>query len=489
MRHPVQLACLLAATSCVRINPSFEESEIDGESASGATGSPNADTSTSAQPTASAGGSSTTKVSTASSIGTSASTTDGPMNVEFTDDAWDGEFALAEELGELRWTQNSIQLERSSDESVLESRIFDAGSDTDWETLRWTPRAPYRTPLQLPIDGVAAAYPSGNTGLDDLVLLSHLDGGPYVHDAAIVDSTGSHVARWLGAPNNDAAADIRGVFGRGLAHDDDNDNDAYRIEVLDPVEPGLGAFTWTLWYRSESCESMYMVALDSAAVDPTNTGLHFLGCGGDEFICEDNNPSHAIGFIRGAGQLATRVCSTAVIDDGRWHHIALRRSVVGGGQTVQLFVDGELSGQTPNLTAEIADVSVNSSAAAPEEFTLAGGNDGPYSGAGAYDEFALWNRALEPDELANLYERGALEARFQVRACDEPDCSDRDFSGPGGDDIETGYLDPGLQADHTIDLSGLRLHGRYVQYRFLLRRPEFIRSPAIEAVTVSGTQH
>jgi len=488
MRRLAPFGWLLAVTGCVGLNPRFDESQTDGSSAGGGGTSSTPESSTSAASTVSGTGSSATAAATSTGIGTTDDTVGTPHAVVFTDDAWDGEFAAAEDLGSVGWNENSIQLLGTSNEGVLESRIFDAGNPTQWNELRWAPRAPYETHLQFPIDEEALAYPTGNTSVDALQFLAHLEGGPFLHDAPVEDATGLHPARWIGAPDDDASAEIRGVFGRGLSHDDNNNTAAYRIELDEAVEPGTGPFTWTVWYRSKSCSNMYMMALDSRVVDPDNAGLHFLACGGGPaFGCRDAASSHAIGFIQGAGQtVATRVCSATVIDDGRWHHIALRRTVAGTGQDLQIFVDGALSGTLPSLTTSITDVSVHPGIEEPEEFTLAGGNEASYSGAGAYDEFALWNRALQPAEIANLYRRGARVARFQVRACEEPDCSDRDFTGPGGADISAGYVDPGLQAGHTIDLSGLELNGRYIQYRFLLGRPNAMPSPAIEAVTISG---
>lgn len=483
------LALSLLAASCLGLNGQFDKAQTEGNSAGGggvsSTGSSSGSSNNSASGTATSTSSGAASSSTTSSSSTETQGTS--VLVEFTDDAWEGEFAEAEDPGPLEWVAGSMQLPGTSDEGILESRVFDAGDETAWVELRWSPRAPYQTPLELPRDDVEDTYPSGNTSVEALEFLAHLDDGPFLDGNMVRDATQLRHGRWTGAPTGASALEIEGVFGSGLHHGDDNPTDAYRIDLANPVEPGTGPFTWTVWYRSESCAGLYMFALDSIDVDPTNTGLYFMGCGGAGTYCLDDDPSHAVGFLRAPGQPSpVRVCSDVSIDDGRWHHLALRRQVFGTGQNVQIFVDGRMAGGTPAVVAEITDVSVHLGAPEPEDFTLAGGNAGPYSGAGDYDEFAMWNRALETEEIEGMYRRGALVARFQVRACDESDCSDHDFEGPGGDDIEAGYVDPGLQAGHAIDLSSLGLRGRYVQYRFLLRRPASELSPAIEAVTVTG---
>lgn len=484
---------LLAASnvSCLGLNGQFDEAQTEGNSDGGGGVGPTGSSSASSNNSASGTGTSTSTSSVAASSSTTTSSgaeTQGtPALVEFTDDAWEGEFAEAEDLGPLGWVAGSVQLPANSDEGVLESRIFDAGRETTWVELRWSPRGPYQTQLELPRDDIEATYPTGNTSVESLEFLGHLEDGPFLDGDVVHDATEVRHGRWTGAPTGAAALEIEGVFGSGLHHDDDNGTDAFRIDLPNPVEPGLGPFTWTVWYRSESCAGLYMFALDSADVDPTNTGLYFMGCGGTGAYCPDDDPSHAVGFLRAPGQPSPlRVCSDVSIDDGRWHHLALRREVIGTGQNLRLFVDGRMAGQTPALVAGITDVSVHLGAPEPEDFTLAGGNAEPYSGAGDYDEFAMWNRALSTEELEAMYRRGALVARFQLRACHEPDCGDQDFEGPEGKDIEAGYVDSGLQADHAIDLSALGLYGRYIQYRFLLRRPESELSPAIEAVTVTG---
>lgn len=472
MRPLPPLASLLAITSCVRLNPSYDEHQTDGDSASGGV--------LSSSSGVSGTGTATTAVApTSTAVDTGEDTQTLPQAVEFTDQAWEGEFAEAEGLGPVDWIEASVQLLPASDSGTLQSRIFDAGSNVLWSELRWKPRAPYDVSLQLPVGNEDVSYPTGNTGLAALEFLAHLDAGPFADNDVVADATGLHDAVWVGAPSTN----IPGVFQRGLEHTDDNDTDALRIELSEAIEPGLGPFTWTLWYRSGSCAGMNMLALDALPNAP-GTGLYFMACGGNG-ECENVGSRYAIAYIQGPDDLLAQVCSDVPIDDEVWHHLALRRELNDAGQDLAMFVDGRRAGG--RSFPEVTDVSVHLEAEFQEIFTLAGGNEGIHSGAGAYDEFALWNRALSDQELENLYNRGALSARFQVRVCSEADCSDGAFVGPG-DDLDSGYVDPGPQFGHAIDLSELDLRGRYVQYRFQLRRPISAPSPAIEAVTVSGTR-
>lgn len=481
MSGRAQIVWLLAITglSCVRRNPRYEESASDSSSASGGLASSTEALSTSTASSADNSGNATTDdTSPSTSLDTTEETASIPEFIEFVDQKWDDEFADAEVLQNVDWLDNGVQIPGSFGEGTLESRIFDAGSEIRWLELRWSPRGPYGTPLQFPIDEATQGYLTGDTSIEALELLAHLDAGPFFDGEPVEDATGLRDGVWVGAPTTD----IRGIFGRGLLHNDSNNKDAYRIDVPIAVEPGVGPFTWTLWYRSESCSGMTMMSLDSLIENPLN-GLYFLACGGESTFCGDSDPTHAVGFLRGPEEPLVRVCSDVSIDDGQWHHLALRRQLMGAGQVTQIFVDGRLAGGGPQPI--VTDVSVHLTGLALETLTLAGGNEGIHSGAGSYDEFALWNRALDNAEINNLYLRGMLAARFQVRACDTSDCRDSEFRGPS-EDPNSVYIDPGPQFEHAINLSTLELRGRYVQYRFMLGRPQAAESPSIDAVTVTG---
>lgn len=478
MRRLGLIGLSLATLGCVRLNPSYDA----GESGGGSTGKgTQSSTGVLGSSTGQAGSSSATS-QTSNTSSTAADTASQPQFIDFTDQSWVGGFADSEILQSLEWSNDSIRLVQSSEEGTLESRIFDAGSVTEWFELRWIPQGPYGVPLRLPVDGDAPTYPTGDIGYQGLIFLAHLDGAPFSEGDIVADASGLHDGVWFG----DTTLNDPGVFGRALVHQDDNPVEFNRVELSSAIQPGFNPFTWSLWYLSESCSDSNMLVLDSAGGDQDTTGTYFMSCSGPGAPCPSPGPGHALAVLRGPAGASVRVCSDVRIDDEEWHHIAFRRRVLGSGQIIEIFVDGRLAdaGSQPSVT----DVSVHETGAPAENFTLAGGNEGIHSGAGSYDEFAFWNRALGDEEIENLYLRGTRTARFQVRACDEPDCSDQDFMGPAGDNPGSGYVDAGPQFDHAIDLSELDLRGRYVQYRFLLERREGDSSPAIQAVTLTGFQ-
>lgn len=51
---------------------------------------------------------------------------------------------------------------------------------------------------------------------------------------------------------------------------------------------------------------------------------------------------------------------------------------------------------------------------------------------GIIDEIAIWNRALDANEITQLYQRGASRLKFQVRSCDDDHCIGETWKGPDG---------------------------------------------------------
>lgn len=469
----VGLLLFASGFGCVVLNPNYQDSESGSGGGDGTSGTPTS--TTTAAPTTKA---SASMSGTATSMSADSSTTEDDLlgDVEFIDERWDGQFGEAEHNEGLEWAGDGVVLEPDNAGATLESRIYDAEGPVHWVVFQWDPHAPYQRPVDanpLPADAPEV------TLLDDIVLLLHLDEPALTAGDAVSDAMGLRDGEWFGTPTNS----VRGVFSRGLEHDDGGLGS--RIDFDDAVEPGLGPFTWAMWYREAGCSGTTLLALDSPLpTGSTGTGLSFIGCGGGAICMNQAETGYAIARIQGpSASNLTRTCSSTFIDDGSWHHIVARRSIEGNGQRLDLFVDGQF--QDTEIAPGIVDVSVNENADNPETFTVAGGNHSNFPGPGAYDEVALWNRALTDQEIEGLYLRGALVARFQVRACDEPNCEDAEFVGPGGSATEE-FIDPGPKDDHAVDLEGLELHGRYFQYRFQLRRPEGVQSPAIAAVRALG---
>ncbi len=461
---------LVLAIGCTGANPKFDE-DARGPSTGSTPGDP-----TSLGPTSLGTVTSTFSTSNGPSAEEDTSQGVGPDPVvEFVDDAWHGEFGAAAENESMEWTDSSVQLSGSQNLGIFVSRVFDGGASRSWTSLSWTPRAAYGIALPRPSAWDAMQYPEGAIMVEELELLLHLDDGPWNNGDPVLDSAAhQRDGTWWGSPASTSPGRFRNALFNGP--------DGAHVNVLDPVQPGEGPFTWTLWYRGKGCTNSTFVALDPVVEEAGVTQSTFM-------MCAITAQCGGLGRVFVNFNASIRYCGVARIDDGAWHHIALRRRVDGSGQHTTVFVDGQpqqpvLNG-APTSSATVTDVAVHPTAQTPEEFTVAGGNEVIHPGEGEFDEVALWNRDLDDEEVQALYYRGARWARFQVRACEDPDCTDAEFVGPASDAMQA-FFDPGPTAGHTIDTSDLQLVGRYVQYRFTLERDEGVPSPAIEQVRLVG---
>jgi hypothetical protein len=94
------------------------------------------------------------------------------------------------------------------------------------------------------------------------------------------------------------------------------------------------------------------------------------------------------------------------VNDGRWHHVAQ----VVDGSTVALYVDGK-----PDVSAPLPGAFLMS--AAPLCLGSRTPDDRSWRYRGLLDEVCVFDRALDPSELAGLYELGRAQAQEQTGAC------------------------------------------------------------------------
>ncbi len=402
-------------------------------------------------------------------------TSDGPDDsIEFTDDEWTGEFA-AGALFQLGWRGDALELSPQDDSGLFMSRVFDAGQDVAWDILRWRPAAPYGKPL--PDDGESEGeYPRGAADMSDNVLLLHLDNfEPMMDGLNVLDSSGqgNH-----GFTDGEAAFDVvdDGAFSRGLRVQGTElmaGTDSYLTLPVAPLAPGIDDFTWSIWFRDTTCtgNGSVLMVLDSPT-DAAGTTSIWLSC---ELCSDGAGVGFAIVQPGGGGQPAG--CVAAPLESGRWHHVAMVKS---GHQVAEvgIYFDGvalanELQNFTESLVAD-ADVA----------FNIGGSPDIDFAGSADFDEVAVWQRALSPNEIEALYVRGATKMSLLVRSCNRDGCADDPpFVGPSGRAFPPFVDAPGrLVASEPIALPDLA--GRFVQYQVEFGRfPDGV-SPELRAVTL-----
>lgn len=402
----------------------------------------------------------------------------GGPTLEFVDD--DEQDFTAGELTQLAWLDGGVQLSESST-GTLVSRVFDAGEPVAWRTLSWTPRAPYGKPL--PDEGLSErGYAQDNVDMSGNLLLLHLEGqGQVSPGELLVDSSG--LAHDFVLEASASLPWVPGPFGSALA--DDMESYARNGEWMEAFSFEEDDFTWSMWARSD-------VPCDGLGTDANQVYLGIEGQGSERshlwLGCRHPTSSHCPGD-RGAGRPGgsyaanqtvggSRVCGSSELVDDRWHHLVVTKSGHADAE-VALYFDGVVDDADPFSYADPIEFAPGT------ELALGAFSDGTFPAAGTFDEVAIWRRSLSYSEVQSLYRRGVLRLRIQVRACDDPQCTDGEFVGPDGGP-ETVFEDvlPELGPADALVLPD-ELVGQYFQYRVELEGASG-SSPVLERVALEA---
>ncbi|MGV9248238.1 LamG-like jellyroll fold domain-containing protein [Streptomyces sp. NPDC003710] len=173
-----------------------------------------------------------------------------------------------------------------------------------------------------------------------------------------------------------------GVFGGALAFD--GTDDAVRLPYRSGLPLGSKDFTASLWFRYTAASGeqplLWMGGIGTSQpqvwlrAEPASNRVQGL------ITVRDGASAPRSAYVRTSG----------AYNDGRWHHVALRR---GGGQ-LTLFVDGTALGT--------ADVPGSVSRNSPFGVHIGQRMDGRAFFTGAIDDVRVYDRALGDDEIAAL---------------------------------------------------------------------------------------
>ncbi|MFI5856558.1 exo-alpha-sialidase [Streptomyces parvulus] len=176
------------------------------------------------------------------------------------------------------------------------------------------------------------------------------------------------------------AGPTTGAVGGALSFD--GADDAVRLPFDERLPLGAGDFTASLRFRYSAADGeqpllwMGGVGISQPQVwlraEPANGRVQGL------ITARDGAAAPRSAWVR----------TDDALNDGRWHHLTLRR----GGGRLTLFVDGEQSGT--------ADVPGSVSTGSPFGVHVGERVDGRARLTGAVDEVHVWNRALTDEEIA-----------------------------------------------------------------------------------------
>ncbi|RRR71260.1 LamG domain-containing protein, partial [Streptomyces sp. RP5T] len=179
------------------------------------------------------------------------------------------------------------------------------------------------------------------------------------------------------------ARERTGVIGGALGFD--GADDAVRLPYREELPLGARDFTASLWFRYTAASGEQPL-LWMGGVGTTQPQVWLRG------EPADGRVRGLITVREGATAVRTATVSAdGAWNDGRWHHLVLRR----GGGRLTLFVDGTATG--------VPDVPGSVSRNAPFGVHIGQRVDGRAHFTGAIDEVRVWGRALTDAEVTGAH--------------------------------------------------------------------------------------
>lgn len=318
-----------------------------------------------------------------------------------------------------------------------------SNASTSWTNLSWqTERPTYR---ELPGGGITeSVYSSGNAVMTSNQLLFHMNDG--VGSTSFADSSGNSAN---GSCSSSACPTYTSVGKLGGAFIFDGIDDSINLSIPNPTT----AVTVAAWFKPLGV--------------PKNSYHIIFGPWNVEISV------HAT-----RGKIRTGIQTTAVtrrvfesgpsVLDGKWHHLAMTYD----GSTLIAYVDGVQTGQT----------SVTGNLTYGPRFI--GNWYNSYVANGVIDEAVIFSRDLSGVEISDMYKRGALEVKYQVRSCDDSVCSGENFIGPDGT-ASTYYAQSENSSGGlpTVSLSNISTN-KYFQYQATLETDSSAISPELSSVSI-----
>ena len=336
------------------------------------------------------------------------------------------------------------------------SSVKDVGAPSSWDTLSWLTQRPYGKELP---DNAATetGYPAGNMDMTENVLLMHMNES----SGTIEDTSGNNKD---GTPSGGITHGAVGKLGSALSFDGDDDYvELGSIASGDPLMLNNTDMTISMWINPTLTGDDHQRLIDKS----TSGG----GAGGYSFI------------VRPSGSLSVWVDGTQSagsafrLEPNVWQHIVWTHLESG---LPKLYVNG----------AELTYDSQNSQAIPVTTTNMRIGTWNHSAGreySGLMDEVGIWTRAFSATEISDIYQRGAVRLKQQVRSCDDDACIGESFVGPDG--TSSDYyeeLDNSTLSPPSFTMTNVS-DNRYFQYKTFFETDDSMLSPELKSVTVDST--
>ena len=350
---------------------------------------------------------------------------------------------------------------------TFRSQTFDAGGEAVWQKLSFRTRAP--NGFALPDDAqLETGFDEGNVAMSDNALLLHFDeptGATSFTDASGAGNDGTCNNISLPCPQ---AGDLVGVFGKSVRFDGTNDIIKVPEEGPGPISNLIGDL-WTIefWAISSGIsEDLPTFGFDGSAdfnchnpvtLYHNEYGANLNGNRDCLSIGDDYCPivdEVYMAQMLGVGAEGSRALAAS---RSQWEHYLF----VDDGNQYLIYKNGSLL-RSGSIVRHPTSSTLRRLTIGQDGFILAYAQ--PFNGR--IDEFAIFKRALTPEQVKEHYRRGAARIKYQVRGCEQPDCGDNPpFVGPGGDSNKYFYgslgPDPGVAE---FDLTGVPAK-QFFQYK------------------------
>ncbi len=334
------------------------------------------------------------------------------------------------------------------------SNIKDSAGVTSWTTLAWVPNRP--TGKSLPNNSAAeTGYPTGNANMSGNLLLLHLDESSGA--TAFLDTSGKNNNGNCVNPN--CPSMISGKFGNAANFK------AGTNPITVPNSTSLtfsNQLTFGAWFNSvatSSWPSYGHIIGKGAGFNPSNGSFSISG-----------NVYWRVFLVNPAGTTYEYQDGTW-IGDNAWQHIIFTFDNGVG----KIYLNGVLLS-----TKNFAFTSIRNNTT-PIQLGF-----GQYNGL--VDEAIIFNRSMSATEVTDMYKRGALSLKYQVRSCAQANCSDGTFIGPDNT-VNTYYSESSNTSISTPSLSLSNIgSNQYFQYKTFFDSPATSMTPELKSVDLAGTQ-
>lgn len=298
--------------------------------------------------------------------------------------------------------QGYLQLTSGQTQGTYTSKVFDGSGLAMWNNISWITDVCYQCPLPSNLSAESGDYLQP-IDMSQNQLLYHLDesSGPItdssgsLHDGEVHGTTLAYPGKF----NNSAYFDGNDWIAINMSYSSSTTLDNLTVCGWFKVGPGEGLWSIVDFDRSE----FYNLEVGRQKANVVNFAT-----------TDTNRVIHDMG-------------GTTNVMDNQWH---LGCGVFNVTDKI-IYVDGEQDYQVSNPHG---GRSIGSGRYERWGFIGDGSEAANYDGnrnniyfTGYIDEVAIWHRSLSPNEIANLYKRGALMLNISVRFCDDDQCDGETF--------------------------------------------------------------